>query len=136
MQPLTAIARLLARLGPSRAYLSIPIRPPAEPWVHPPDESAIVRAYEILSAHVARVEHLIGYEGTAFAATGDAERDLLGITAVHPMREDAVRAFLARAGADWSLVRVLIARGELVRRAYGGHAFYVRALPGVRAAGP
>lgn len=38
-------------------------------------------------------EDLIGYEGNAFAFTGDVEEDLLSITAVHPMREDAGASF-------------------------------------------
>ena len=76
------------------------------------------------------VEYLIGYEGNAFAFTGDVEEDLLGITAVHPMREDGVEAFLARAGADWAVVHRLIAEDRLVETAYGGHRFYLRRLRG------
>ena len=47
---------------------------------------------------------MTGYEGNAFAFTGDATADILSITAVHPMRDDAIDAFLARAGADTELV--------------------------------
>jgi hypothetical protein len=52
----------------------------------------------------------------------------LSITAVHPMREDAVDAFLERAGVDWAVVRGLIAQGQLVEIAYEGHKFYMRKL--------
>jgi wyosine [tRNA(Phe)-imidazoG37] synthetase (radical SAM superfamily) len=110
------------------AYLSIPTRPPAETWVRAPGEEAINRAYQILSSKVQRVEYLIGYEGNAFASTGDLEDDLLSITAVHPMREDAVNELLTRAGASWPVVRRLVARDQLVETAYGGHTFYVRRL--------
>ena len=125
---LAAVAQFLARLRPARAYLSIPTRPPTEPWARPPDEDAVNRAYQVLDKWVDCVEYLIGYEGSAFAATGDAAQDLLGITAVHPMREEAVGAFLDKAGADWSLVEGLIAQGQLARAAYEGHAFYLRKL--------
>jgi len=125
---LEEIAAFLARLGPARAYLSIPTRPPAEGWVRPPDEEAINRAYQILSERVRHVEYLIGYEGNAFAFTGDVEEDLLSITAVHPMREEAVRDFLARAGADWPVVQGLIARGQLIEMEYAGIKFYMRKL--------
>jgi hypothetical protein len=74
------------------------------------------------------VEYLIGYEGNAFAFTGHVEEDLLSITAVHPMREDAVQAFLARAGADASVVRELVDQGQLVEAAFRDHTFYVRRL--------
>ncbi len=94
----------------------------------PPKEEAINRAYQILGERVDHVEYLIGYEGNAFAFTGNVEEDLLSITAVHPMREDAVRAFLSRAGADWPVVRSLIDQDQLVQTEYDGHRFYVRKL--------
>jgi wyosine [tRNA(Phe)-imidazoG37] synthetase (radical SAM superfamily) len=122
------IADFLARLGPDRAYLAIPTRPPGELWVRSPGEKSINRAYQILSERVDHVEYLIGYEGNAFAFTGDVEEDLLSITAVHPMREDAVREFLARADAGWPVVRWLIARDQLVETEYDGHRFYMRKL--------
>ena len=125
------MADFVGRLRPAVAYLSVPTRPPAEGWVRPPDEGTIVRAHQIFSANVARAEYLIGYEGNEFAFTGNVEDDLLSITAVHPMREEAVDEFLARAGADWPVVRELIARGQLVETGYGGFKFYVRKL-GVR----
>ena len=71
---------------------------------------------------------LIGYEGDAFAFTGDLEEDLLSITAVHPMREDAVEAFLARAGVKRKVLRRLVAEGQLVEAEYGGARFYLRRL--------
>jgi wyosine [tRNA(Phe)-imidazoG37] synthetase (radical SAM superfamily) len=125
---LSEVARFLARLKPETAYLSIPTRPPAEAWVRPPAEATINRAYQIFSEKVDRVEYLIGYEGNAFAFTGDVEDDLLSITAVHPMREDAVDVFLARAGADWEVVRDLVTQGELIEAKYGGYQFYLRTL--------
>lgn len=78
---------------------------------------------------ISRVEYLIGYEGSEFASTGDVTADLLAITAVHPMREDAVRAFLARRGAEWSLVQDLLAHGRLTKTSYEGRTFYMRKLP-------
>jgi wyosine [tRNA(Phe)-imidazoG37] synthetase (radical SAM superfamily) len=126
------VADFLAQLGPARAYLSIPTRPPAEAWVRPPGEEAINQAYQILSKRVHHVEYLIGYEGDAFAFTGDVEKDLLSITAVHPMRREAVSDFLSRAGADWSLVRRLIAQSQLVETSYADRSFYMRKLPGQR----
>lgn len=123
-----AIAAFLAHLQPDRAYLSIPTRPPAESWARAPDEQTVNRAYQILQKRVEQVEYLIGYEGNAFAFTGNVEEDLLSITAVHPMREDAVSAFLARAGANWGVVRRLMTQDQLVEAEYDGHQFYLRQL--------
>jgi wyosine [tRNA(Phe)-imidazoG37] synthetase (radical SAM superfamily) len=122
------VAGFLARLAPDWAYVSIPTRPPAEAWAHAPDEETINRAYQIISEKVDHAEYLIGYEGNAFALTGDVEEDLLSITAVHPMREEAVSEFLARADADSGVVRRLVAQDQLVEVEYGGHQFYLRRL--------
>jgi wyosine [tRNA(Phe)-imidazoG37] synthetase (radical SAM superfamily) len=122
------VAGLLHLLNPATAYLAIPTRPPAEPWVRAPEETVLNRAYQIVGEQVASVELLIGYEGNAFACTGDVPQDLLSITAVHPMREEAVRAFLARAAADWSVVAGLLDGGLLVETAYRGKRFYLRGL--------
>jgi wyosine [tRNA(Phe)-imidazoG37] synthetase (radical SAM superfamily) len=96
--------------------------------VHAPDEETINRAYHLLADQVRRVEYLIGYEGNAFAFTGDVEEDLLSITAVHPMREDAVSNYLNRARAGWSVVERLVAEGELVEIGQDGHTYYLRKL--------
>ena len=122
------VADFLARLKPARAYLAIPTRPPAEEWVRPPGEEGINRAYQILNEKTDQVEYLIGYEGNAFAFTGNVEEDLLSITAVHPMREEAVSEFLARARADSSIVRTLINQGQLIETEYEGRKFYMRKL--------
>jgi wyosine [tRNA(Phe)-imidazoG37] synthetase (radical SAM superfamily) len=129
------LAQFLADVRPGIAYLAIPTRPPAENWVQAPSEAAINRAYHTLSESVDRVEYLIGYEGNEFAFTGNVEEDLLSITAVHPMREDAVDRFLRRAGAGWAVVQRLTTEGQLIGTEYRGHKFYVRRLPASRAAG-
>ncbi len=125
-ESLAGVAEFVSRLQPAKACLSIPTRPPAEPDVQSPDEAAISRAYQIFSSHLKNVEYLIGYEGSAFAFTGDAEADLLSITAVHPMREEAVANLLARAQADWTVVDRLLATGRLVQTEYRGTRFYLR----------
>ena len=125
---LSKIADLLARLRPDRAYLSIPTRPPAEEWAQPPPEEIINQAYHILHERIDRVEYLIGYEGNDFASTGNVEEDLMSITAVHPMREEAVSDLLARAGGDWSVIHRLIDRNQLIETKYKGRKFYMRRL--------
>jgi wyosine [tRNA(Phe)-imidazoG37] synthetase (radical SAM superfamily) len=127
---LRQVSRFLEELAPDVAYLAIPTRPPAEQWVYPPEEDIINRAYQILSERLEGVEleYLIGYEGDTFVSTRNPVADLLSITAVHPMREQAVDKLLRRAGADWSLVRDLVAQGQLVEAAYRGETFYMRRL--------
>ena len=124
-----AVAGFLSRLQPARAYLSIPTRPPAEDRVHSPDELVINRSYQILSKQIDQVEYLIGYEGDAFATTGNIEEDLLSITSVHPMREEAVKELLLKTGDNWHSVQKLIKQGSIIESKYDGRNFYVRRFP-------
>jgi wyosine [tRNA(Phe)-imidazoG37] synthetase (radical SAM superfamily) len=122
------VADFLTQLKPTKAYLAIPTRPPAEAWVRLPDEKAINQAYQIFHERIDGVECLIADEGTAFAPTGNAADDLLGITAVHPMKKEAVAEFLARASEDWSLINKLIAQELLREVEYQGKTFYMRRI--------
>jgi wyosine [tRNA(Phe)-imidazoG37] synthetase (radical SAM superfamily) len=125
-EELGATARFLEELRPEVAYLSIPTRPPAESWARAPAEGSLARAYEIFHERLPRVELLSGYEGDAFASSGDAKRDLLSITAVHPMRESAVLRTLEASGAGWNVVQELLQAGELVEVSHGSHRYYLR----------
>jgi wyosine [tRNA(Phe)-imidazoG37] synthetase (radical SAM superfamily) len=123
------IANFLTELKPDKAYIAIPTRPPTEDWVKPADEDAINRAYQIFNGKLRNVEYLIGYEGDAFAFTGNVEDDLLSITSVHPMREEGVNKLLSKAGSDWDTVERLIKEHRLVEIEYMGKQFYMRKLP-------
>jgi len=120
------LADFLGTLEPDKSYLSIPIRPPAEKSVHAPDEAALNRIFQIISQQVNHVELLTGYEGNAFASTGNAAEDLLSITSVHPMREEAVKVLLTKSGESWGQVTQLINKGQLIQTEYDGQIFYVR----------
>ena len=122
------IAGFLAKLKLARAYLSIPTRPPAEK-LEPANEQTLNTAYQIFSERLSRVEYLIDYEGNAFSSTGNAVDDLLSITAVHPMREEAVTELLNRLGTGWEIVQGLINNGNMVELEYQGKKFYARKLP-------
>jgi wyosine [tRNA(Phe)-imidazoG37] synthetase (radical SAM superfamily) len=119
-------ADFIHELGITKAYLAIPTRPPAEPGTKGPAEAVLNRAYQEFARRVPQVEYLVGYEGDAFASTGDVRHDLLSITAVHPMRESAVRSLVAKARADWNAVNELVAEGQLVETEYQGERFYLR----------
>lgn len=122
------IAAFLSKLEPNKAYLAIPTRPPAQKRTKAASESAINTAYHLFNQKVSDVEYLIGYEGNAFAFTGKVEDDLLSITSVHPMREEAVTEFLKKATAKWDVVERLLQENKLVETEYQGKKFYMRRL--------
>lgn len=123
-----AVAQFIFTLKPSVSYISVPTRPPSESWVEPPEEETLNLAYMKFSGILNRVEFLIGYEGTDFTLTGRIEDDLLAITSVHPMREDAVEELVRKAGTDMSVVEKLVERGLLTKVEFGDNCFYMRSF--------
>ena len=126
---LRKIANFISRLNTTQSYLSIPTRPPAEKWAIPAGEFTLSQAYQIFQNRQINTEYLIGYEGNAFGSTGDLESDILNITAVHPMREDAVRVLLKKQAGSWKIVTDLIKQGKITEINYGGKKFYLRTVP-------
>jgi len=114
-----------------KAYIAIPTRPPTEKWVKSAKEEVINFAVQTFSSKLGanRVECLVGYEGNAFASTGDFVEDILSITAVHPMREEAIRTLLKKTNLDWQVVEKLLCVNKLVQLEYEGKNYYMRKLP-------
>jgi len=123
---ISGVANFIHEIGVSSSYLAIPTRPTAESGICAANETTLNRCYQIMAAAIPHVEYLIGYEGDAFAFTGDIRHDLLGITAVHPLRESAVNKLLGQAKADWSLIEDLIAERNLKEVKYLGERYFVR----------
>jgi len=112
------------------AYVAIPTRPPTEKWVKPASEELVNAAFQIFSEKLdGKVECLTGYEGNAFASTGNAEDDLLSITSVHPMRSEAVKELLSKNNTDLGVLDKLLMEGKIVELRYEGDKYYMRKLP-------
>lgn len=126
-------ARFVGALEPLRAYVTVPTRPPTEGWVRAPsDEEALGVAAAFRAAEVPTTCLLADSEDP-FVPGGDARRDLLGIVAVHPVTEADARTYLARSGADLSIVGDLVDDGCVEVVSFNG-ARYLRATrsrPGV-----
>jgi wyosine [tRNA(Phe)-imidazoG37] synthetase (radical SAM superfamily) len=118
----------------NKAYIAIPTRPPTENWVKRAKEDVLNAAFQVFSEKLGanRVEYLIGYEGNAFAFSGNVEEDLLSITAVHPMRKEAVEAFLKKDCTNWRVIEKLLEENKLIELEYEGNKYYMRKLPSRR----
>lgn len=121
-----AVGQFLERIEPQISYISIPTRPPAEKQAVPADEVALAKAYSNFASRVAHVEHLIGYEGDEFGFSGDSYQDILSITAVHPMRKEAIEKLLEQNKSDYSVVEQLLKEGRIISADYHGHTYFVR----------
>jgi len=120
------LAGMIAGLSPSKAYVSVPIRPPAYKGVAIPDEASLTQAWQIYTDHGLNTEVLAGFEGIDTGYTGNAFEDLLNITSVHPLREDSVENLLAQNNSDFSVIDDLISQHLLSKVNYNGHTYYLR----------
>jgi wyosine [tRNA(Phe)-imidazoG37] synthetase (radical SAM superfamily) len=125
---LEATSDLIADISPSRAYLSIPVRPPAEGWALPPDAEHIILALTIFMERGLKSEMLTSIGEGRFSLAGDVETEILRITSVHPMDKRSLGDLLKTAHKDWTLVDELMDRGELISLKLGNEVFYMRNL--------
>ncbi len=132
---LEKLAEFIAEVEPDKSYLSIPTRPPAESNVIPPSEELLHKAFQIFSHKGIDVEYLIGYEGSEFASTGNVAEDILSITSVHPMREDAIISLLEKSKTGMDVIETLVDEGKMMELEFDGKKFYMRKLPGVKRRG-
>ncbi len=125
------VGSFVSKLNPDTSYIAIPIRPPAEPWVEPPDEETLSTYYlTFKEASGVNAELLTGYEGLGFKVAEDPEEYLKATTAVHPVRLDFARTFLRRKGIDPDeVIKRLVENGVLSIVEYRGREFLVKRLP-------
>ena len=119
-------AKTIASFTPHVSFISIPTRPTAFKKAEKPDERILTMAYDIFSKEIESVELLTGYEGNAFASTGNFKDDILSITAVHPLREDAVKELMNKSNGTEKQLEKLITAGLIERTGYNGETFYLR----------
>lgn len=123
---LESTAQFLKEINPDTAYIAIPTRPPAFEGTFPADETAVTLAYEIFTHHKLSAELLTGYEGNAFASSGNFADDILSITAVHPMRKDAVKQLMAKSNAPAESLDLLISSGLIEKISYNRQDYFLR----------
>jgi len=117
-EALADLVRVLHRVAPDEIHLMTPTRPPAEPWVEPPDRS-------ILNDAVAAFEKI-----AKVIVPGDPDRDLelddqldaeldqalVDIVIRHPLRENEVRRIVERQlRAQTSAILSELASNERIR---------------------
>jgi len=119
-------AEFIAQLDAFKSYVSVPTRPPAEDYVETPTPQKINMAVQIYKERNIKTEYLIGYEGNKFSSTGDIKKDMLNITAVHPLKEEAVKELLKKCDGKWSQIEELIEKGLIVETEFNEAKYYLR----------
>jgi len=125
-EELQIIADIIKKINPGKAYLSVPVRPPADKSVKVPEPEKLNRAWQIFNAENINTELLTGFEGSDTGYTGNIYEDILNITAVHPLREDTLSKLLAKDNADYQVVESLINQKLIKSVLYKGKKFFLR----------
>ena len=118
-------AEIIRMLNPAKAYILVPTRPPAESNIRPSNEYNLNSAFRVFNNFSINTEKLVHYEGTDFSYSSNAEKELLSILAVHPMKKDAVENFLVKAGNNWKLIEDLIHSKKIKEVFYNKDIFFV-----------
>jgi len=123
---ITNLSKLIQRINPGKAYLSIPTRPPSNASVKPPKTEILNQAWQIYNNMNINTEFLTGFEGTDNGYTGNIYDDILNITAVHPLREDSLLKLLKNDNADFQVVKSLTSQRLIRATTYNGNKYYLR----------
>ncbi len=98
LESVERVAEFLGKINPHAAYLSIPIRPPAE-RVKAPDWKFIAKAAKIFGRFV-KVDLLVEAESGEFGI--NSREDVLAVASVHPLREDVLEGYLKKLNLEIS----------------------------------
>ncbi|RLF10547.1 MAG: radical SAM protein [Thermoprotei archaeon] len=120
-------AGFIAQVKPSVAYISIPVRPPAEKWIKSPSDSSLVAAYSIFKETVdAQVELLASIEPPP-EVRGDAVKYLVSTVSVHPLKLEYAVKILEDSGLNPSDVLDELVKSEVISKVeYGGSTFIIK----------
>ena len=123
-----ALSDFLLKLNPNKSYLSLPIRPPAEKWVKPPAPEILQHILDAMSERVSFLELMFESESSDFISTGNIIEDILTTTAVHPLREEALRNMITHSGEKWMIIDELLDSKRITNINYRGEKFYLNNL--------
>jgi wyosine [tRNA(Phe)-imidazoG37] synthetase (radical SAM superfamily) len=125
-QVLTGIAGALRRIRPGQVHINVPIRPPAETWVEPPEDEGLIRAMAILGEVAPIVTPATG--AFKLAEGKSAVDGIIDIIRRHPMREAELVETLTHYVDDPADVEMTLARlatsDQARRRVYRDQAFW------------
>lgn len=123
------VAEYLKDLSLRKAYISIPVRPPAEAFAKPPLEEEVIGAYKEFSKILGSeaVELLNMPEPPPTMVYGDPATWLLNMISVHPLRIDyAVKVLRNVSDNPKKIIEELLEKKLVMRIQYEGNTYLLR----------
>jgi len=119
-----ATAEFIHELQPEMAYLALPLRAPAEEWVHAPPIEGVNHAHEIFLKTIERSALMDDLPETGLSASGDALQELLQTIKVHPMEQTEVIRYLNENHLPLAALSILIDQNQISLSKYRDKVFY------------
>lgn len=120
----THLAAFIKSIAPDRAYLALPLRPPAEKSVQPPRDDKITAVYHIYKENIDQVEILADLPISQFSPENDALQKLLDIIKVHPLEMDEVQIFLKTNNLDIKNLNRLFEKKIIKEQKFRGITYF------------
>ena len=124
-----AAAVFIADLRPHTAYLALPLRPPAEDWVHPPSEERLMAVYHIFKEYIPQVEMMMDLPETNLPSSEEPVQALLNTLQVHPLGRKEVEKYLHGHQLGWGVMDNLTKQGIIKSIPIRGTEFFIRKYP-------
>jgi len=124
-----AAAVFISDLQPHAAYLALPLRPPAEDWVHPPTEERLMAIYHIFKEHIPQVELMLDLPETDLPESAEPLQALLNTLKVHPLGKKEIVEYLHNHQLSWEVMDNLIQQGIIKSIPIRGTKFFIRTYP-------
>jgi wyosine [tRNA(Phe)-imidazoG37] synthetase (radical SAM superfamily) len=129
-ETIDALSLRIAALAPVTAWVGVPIRPPAEPWVCAPGVASFDRALQVFMTRIPEVRPLLGPDTRPWRSVEGGRGRILAMAAVHPLRDADLEELLP--GSARARVDELVSEGSLERVVFDGQRFYRTARPRLR----
>ena len=126
---LEGIASFIARVNPYKAYIAVPVRPPAERFAKPPPSKKLVEAHQIFSKFLERnrFELLNMPEPPQLKAWEEPAEWIISTASVHPLRlEHALKALKELVEDPEELIARLVREGYIELVDHLGEKFLIR----------
>jgi wyosine [tRNA(Phe)-imidazoG37] synthetase (radical SAM superfamily) len=125
-EELRRIASILLQLKPSKAYIAVPVRPPAEPWVEPPEPERLAAAYSIFEEKGLKTELLASLEPPPPITPEDVYSYVASTVLVHPLRLSYVEKLAKSRGIDFEELLEKLSKEGIEVVEYRGEKFLVK----------
>ncbi|RJP66177.1 MAG: radical SAM protein [Ignavibacteriales bacterium] len=124
IQEIEQVGNFLKKFRSDKSYFTIPTRPPTESFATAPDRKTLDQLSDYIEKNIPNSETLFSPESNSFYAAGEIEDEILGITRVHPMREESLLKLIKDMGGNKETLLQMIIHNQLQKIFYQDKFFY------------